>query len=72
MMSMAGVVYGAMIGGGAFLVVRELLPSRPDLGSVLDRLETTYRGPEGAVCAGGFPQRDLDRAGRHTRPGVLR
>ncbi|MFE3770887.1 hypothetical protein [Streptomyces sp. NPDC059122] len=38
---MAGVVYGAMVGGGAFLVVRELLPSRPDLGSVLDRLENT-------------------------------
>ncbi|AJC61991.1 Type II secretion system F domain protein (plasmid) [Streptomyces sp. 769] len=41
MISMAGVVYGAMVGGGAFLVVRELLPSRPDLGSVLDRLENT-------------------------------
>ncbi|MCB5910382.1 hypothetical protein [Streptomyces pinistramenti] len=38
---MASAVYGAMIGGGAFVVVRELLPSRPDLGSVLDRLENT-------------------------------
>lgn len=53
MISLLGVVYGAMIGGGAFLVVRELLPSRPDLGSVLDRLENTSPPASSAASAGG-------------------
>ncbi|MEU5547530.1 hypothetical protein AB0G85_35070 [Streptomyces sioyaensis] len=55
MMSMAGAVYGAMIGGGAFLVVRELLPSRPDLGTVLDRLVNTTAAPT-AQHAPGTPR----------------
>ncbi|MGW6318993.1 hypothetical protein [Streptomyces sp. NPDC055099] len=32
---------GAMVGGGLFVLVRELLPSRPDMDAVLDRLENT-------------------------------
>ncbi|MGG2463799.1 hypothetical protein ACO0M4_29055 [Streptomyces sp. RGM 3693] len=58
-MSMASVVYGAMIGVGLFLLVRELLPARPDLGSVLDRLETTTPTPPPASRAGVSKSADL-------------
>ncbi|MEV6796414.1 hypothetical protein AB0M87_31485 [Streptomyces sp. NPDC051320] len=43
MMQGSGLLCGAVIGGGLFLVVRELLPSRPDMEAVLDRLEHAQR-----------------------------
>ncbi|MGW5736409.1 MULTISPECIES: hypothetical protein [Streptomyces] len=41
MISPGALACGAVVGGGLFLLVRELLPSRPDMAAVLDRLENT-------------------------------
>ncbi|MCX4554237.1 hypothetical protein [Streptomyces sp. NBC_01500] len=59
----AGLVCGAAIGGGLFLVVRELLPSRPDMEAVLDRLEQTQHTPA-ASASGSVAATSLwERAG---------
>lgn len=41
MISPGALACGALVGGGLFVLVRELLPSRPDMDAVLDRLENT-------------------------------
>ncbi|MFE3945923.1 hypothetical protein ACFXPV_29310 [Streptomyces sp. NPDC059118] len=41
MLSTPALLCGAVVGGGLVLVARQLLPGRPDLGAVLDRMETT-------------------------------
>lgn len=43
---------GALFGGGLFLVVREFLPSRPDMNAVLDRLENVSPAPARARPTG--------------------
>ncbi|MFF1378759.1 hypothetical protein [Streptomyces sp. NPDC058308] len=45
MISTGALAYGAIAGAGLFLVVRELLPARPDMDGVLDRLENTTGQP---------------------------
>ncbi|MDG4859290.1 hypothetical protein P8605_14170 [Streptomyces sp. T-3] len=52
MMSTAALFCGAASGCGLFLIVRELLPARPDLGAVLDRLENT-QAPEPVMAEQG-------------------
>ena len=41
MLSTPALLCGALVGGGLVVVAHQLLPGRPDLGAVLDRLEST-------------------------------
>ncbi|MEV0254708.1 hypothetical protein AB0H82_10660 [Streptomyces sp. NPDC050732] len=53
MISPEALLCGALVGGGLFLLVRELLPARADMDAVLDRLENTTPLPGQARPAGG-------------------
>ncbi|MEV0888555.1 hypothetical protein ACIQ9K_35035 [Streptomyces microflavus] len=53
LVSTPALLSGALVGGGLVLIVRQLLPGRPDLGSVLDRLEATEAPAPAAAPADG-------------------
>ncbi|MEU6680897.1 hypothetical protein [Streptomyces sp. NPDC046925] len=55
MISPGALACGAVVGGGLFLLVRELLPSRPDMDAVLDRLENTTPHPGRATAPVSAP-----------------
>ncbi|MDI3408352.1 hypothetical protein [Streptomyces cavernicola] len=42
MFSPAALIFGALLGAGLYLLVREALPSRPDPDAILDRLENPH------------------------------
>ncbi|MFH8492228.1 hypothetical protein [Streptomyces longisporoflavus] len=55
MISPGALACGAVVGGGLFLLVRELLPARPDMDAVLDRLENTTPRPGRATPTAAAP-----------------
>ncbi|GAA1264495.1 hypothetical protein GCM10009646_60480 [Streptomyces aureus] len=73
MIAPEALVCGAVAGGGLFLLVRELLPTRPDMNAVLDRLENTTprRSPHRSAGPGaGAGEGALwERAGEHILSG---
>ncbi|MDI3390050.1 hypothetical protein QIS99_28230 [Streptomyces sp. B-S-A8] len=57
MISPAALITGALIGGGLYLLLTELLPARPDADAVLDRLDGTTPPPPTvhATASGSTP-----------------